>query len=309
MIEELTRIREEAGWPPLAAPIGQVLASQALLHVLSAERYQTVVDELRDLLAGRYGEPPGEISPQVRRAVELTSDGQPPTPEIPDLAQLREQYAGHRGERGGAAPARALRRRREAAAGDDPRARPERLAGGRRRRCVSRGADPRDRPHRPGVRRRRGDDRGRRPARDRAPDARHRSGAGRGGACAGGRGGADQRGRAGRAARRPRRHSGRGADGRHLLPRALARLAAVRRGGRRGRDRPDALHPRGDEADERGQGRAGRDRPPDRPAERPAGRVRRSSCSSSSRSTAARPASSPCSLASWSRTAARSPSA
>ncbi len=94
VIEELTRIREEAGWPPLAAPIGQVLASQALLHVLSAERYQTVVDELRDLLAGRYGEPPGEISPQVRRAVELTSDGQPPTPEIPDLAQLREQYAG-----------------------------------------------------------------------------------------------------------------------------------------------------------------------------------------------------------------------
>ena len=41
-----------SGWPPLAAPIGQVLASQALLHVLAAERYQTVVDELRDLLAG-----------------------------------------------------------------------------------------------------------------------------------------------------------------------------------------------------------------------------------------------------------------
>jgi oxaloacetate decarboxylase alpha subunit len=38
VIEELNVIREEAGWPPLAAPIGQVLASQALLHVLSAER-------------------------------------------------------------------------------------------------------------------------------------------------------------------------------------------------------------------------------------------------------------------------------
>ena len=41
MIEELTRIRSEVGWPPLAAPIGQVIASQALLHVLAAERYQT----------------------------------------------------------------------------------------------------------------------------------------------------------------------------------------------------------------------------------------------------------------------------
>jgi oxaloacetate decarboxylase (Na+ extruding) subunit alpha len=94
VIEELTRIREEAGWPPLAAPIGQVLASQALLHVLSAERYQTVVDELRDLLAGRYGEPPGEISPQVQRAVELVSFGAEPPPEAPDLDELRKRYAG-----------------------------------------------------------------------------------------------------------------------------------------------------------------------------------------------------------------------
>src|SRR4029453_9980947 len=50
VIAELETIRAEAGWPPLAAPIGQVLASQALVHVLAAERYQTVVDELRGLI-------------------------------------------------------------------------------------------------------------------------------------------------------------------------------------------------------------------------------------------------------------------
>jgi oxaloacetate decarboxylase alpha subunit len=94
VIDELTRIREEAGWPPLAAPIGQVLASQALLHVLASERYQTVVDELRDLLAGRYGEPPGEISPQVRRAVELVSAGAVAPPQAPDLDELRVRYEG-----------------------------------------------------------------------------------------------------------------------------------------------------------------------------------------------------------------------
>jgi oxaloacetate decarboxylase alpha subunit len=94
VIEELNVIRSEAGWPPLAAPIGQVLASQALLHVLAAERYQTVVDELRDLLAGRYGKPPGEISPAVRRAVELVSDGAPATPDAPDLDELRKRYEG-----------------------------------------------------------------------------------------------------------------------------------------------------------------------------------------------------------------------
>src|SRR3989442_4131316 len=39
VLEELGRIRAEVGWPPLAAPIGQVLASQAVLNVLSASRY------------------------------------------------------------------------------------------------------------------------------------------------------------------------------------------------------------------------------------------------------------------------------
>jgi oxaloacetate decarboxylase (Na+ extruding) subunit alpha len=53
VLDELERIRTETGWPPLAAPIGQILASQALVHVLSASRYQVVVDELRALVAGR----------------------------------------------------------------------------------------------------------------------------------------------------------------------------------------------------------------------------------------------------------------
>ena len=52
VLEELTQIRGEAGSPPLAAPIGQILASQALIHVLSARRYGTVVDEFRALVAG-----------------------------------------------------------------------------------------------------------------------------------------------------------------------------------------------------------------------------------------------------------------
>ena len=94
VIEELALIRAEAGWPPLAAPIGQVLASQALVHVLAAERYQLVVDELRDLLEGRYGVPPAEISPMVQRAVSLLSDGARPPVAPPDLDQLKEQYDG-----------------------------------------------------------------------------------------------------------------------------------------------------------------------------------------------------------------------
>jgi oxaloacetate decarboxylase alpha subunit len=94
VLDELTEIRREAGWPPLAAPIGQVLASQALLHVLAAERYGTVVDELRDLLDGRYGVPPQPIDPTVKRAIALRADGVREPDPAPDLDALRQRYEG-----------------------------------------------------------------------------------------------------------------------------------------------------------------------------------------------------------------------
>jgi oxaloacetate decarboxylase alpha subunit len=70
---EVGRVRAEAGWPPLAAPIGQILASQALLHVLEARRYGTVIDEFRALVQGAYGETPEPVDSTVVRAIELLS--------------------------------------------------------------------------------------------------------------------------------------------------------------------------------------------------------------------------------------------
>jgi oxaloacetate decarboxylase alpha subunit len=86
-LEEVVRIRSEAGWPPLASPMGQILASQALLNILSARRYGTVLDEFRMLLEGGYGTTPFEIDPAVERAVALVSgsvgglDDDPPSAE------------------------------------------------------------------------------------------------------------------------------------------------------------------------------------------------------------------------------------
>src|SRR5439155_1598653 len=51
VLEELQRVREEIGSPPLASPIGQIVASQALLNVLSAARWTTIVDEIRELVS------------------------------------------------------------------------------------------------------------------------------------------------------------------------------------------------------------------------------------------------------------------
>jgi oxaloacetate decarboxylase alpha subunit len=94
VLEELDRVRAEVGWPPLAAPIGQVLASQALLNVLSASRYLTIVDELRSLVSGRFGTPPEPIDPAVVRAVELTHDPETEEDVAPSLTELREDAEG-----------------------------------------------------------------------------------------------------------------------------------------------------------------------------------------------------------------------
>ena len=94
VLDELAVIREEAGSPPVAAPIGQILASQAIVHVLSASRYQTVVDELRALLDGRFGSPPGPIDQTVQRAVSLVSEGIDAEEPAQDLDDIREDAAG-----------------------------------------------------------------------------------------------------------------------------------------------------------------------------------------------------------------------
>src|ERR687888_265481 len=94
VIEELVRVRQDVGWPPLASPIGQFLGSQALLNVLSATRYSVMVDELRALVDGKLGTPPGPIDPAVRRAVALTADPETEEAAAPPLDEVREQAEG-----------------------------------------------------------------------------------------------------------------------------------------------------------------------------------------------------------------------
>jgi oxaloacetate decarboxylase (Na+ extruding) subunit alpha len=66
VLEELARVREDCGMPPLAQPIGGILAGQAVRHVLSARRWADVSDPMRTLLAGGYGSPPLPISEEIR---------------------------------------------------------------------------------------------------------------------------------------------------------------------------------------------------------------------------------------------------
>src|SRR6478735_8165632 len=91
VLDEVDKVRAEVGSPPLAAPIGQIVASQALLNVLTANRYSTMVDELRDLVSGRFGRTPGPVDAALARAVEnFGGESEPPV----DLEALREDADG-----------------------------------------------------------------------------------------------------------------------------------------------------------------------------------------------------------------------
>ena len=96
-LTEVARIRAESGWPPLAAPIGQILASQALLNILSARRYGTVLDEFRMLVEGSYGTTPIPIEESVARIVGLVNasgarlDEDPPSAD--DVREAAEGLA------------------------------------------------------------------------------------------------------------------------------------------------------------------------------------------------------------------------
>src|SRR5690242_2835504 len=68
-LEEVTRVRKDLGYPPLVAPIRQMIATQAVFNVIGGERYATVTQELKDYLQGLYGRPPVAADSELRRLV------------------------------------------------------------------------------------------------------------------------------------------------------------------------------------------------------------------------------------------------
>ena len=69
VLEEANLVRKELGYPPLVAPIRQMIATQAVYNVIGGDRYATVTQELKDYLQGLYGRPPVPADPELRRLV------------------------------------------------------------------------------------------------------------------------------------------------------------------------------------------------------------------------------------------------
>jgi oxaloacetate decarboxylase (Na+ extruding) subunit alpha len=89
VLAELNDVRADCGTAPLAAPIGGILAGQAVTHVLTARRWAEVSDEMRALLSGAYGDPPLPFAAEA--AAHAT---QMPTEPDLDMDDLRSQAGG-----------------------------------------------------------------------------------------------------------------------------------------------------------------------------------------------------------------------
>ena len=66
VLAEVPRVRKDFGYLPLVTPTSQIVGSQAVLNVLTGERYKMVTKEAKGILKGEYGKVPGEINEEVR---------------------------------------------------------------------------------------------------------------------------------------------------------------------------------------------------------------------------------------------------
>lgn len=67
VLAEVPRVREDFGYPPLVTPTSQIVGTQAVMNVLSGERYKMVPKESKALLRGEYGKLPAPVNEDVRK--------------------------------------------------------------------------------------------------------------------------------------------------------------------------------------------------------------------------------------------------
>ncbi len=69
VLEEMPRVREDMGYPPLVTPTSQIVGIQAVMNVLGGERYKTVSNEVKEYMKGNYGKPPAEVNKEIAEKI------------------------------------------------------------------------------------------------------------------------------------------------------------------------------------------------------------------------------------------------
>ena len=94
VLAEVPNVRKDAGYPPLVTPSSQIVGTQAVLNIISGERYKMVSKEFKGIVRGEYGKTPVEIASDFREKIignEKPITYRPADALSPELDKLREE--------------------------------------------------------------------------------------------------------------------------------------------------------------------------------------------------------------------------
>ena len=83
VLNEVPRVREDFGFPPLVTPTSQIVGTQAVMNVVTGERYKMVPKESKALVKGEYGKTPAPVNPEIQK--RILGDEEPITCRPADL--------------------------------------------------------------------------------------------------------------------------------------------------------------------------------------------------------------------------------
>lgn len=96
VLEEVPRVRKDAGYPPLVTPTSQIVGTQAVFNVITGERYKMCTNEFKGLVAGEYGTTPIPVDPKFQKKIigdKKVVKGRPADSLAPELEKLRGEIA------------------------------------------------------------------------------------------------------------------------------------------------------------------------------------------------------------------------
>ncbi|MCX7654310.1 MAG: pyruvate carboxylase subunit B [Fervidobacterium sp.] len=94
VLEEIPRVRADLGYPPLVTPTSQIVGVQAVLNVMTGERYSKVTKEVKDYVKGLYGKPPAPIDEELAKKIlgdEKPIDGRAADYIEPELEKRKKE--------------------------------------------------------------------------------------------------------------------------------------------------------------------------------------------------------------------------
>lgn len=75
VLEEIPSVRKDLGYPPLVTPLSQMVGTQAVMNILSKDRYKLISKEIKDYIRGLYGKSPMEIDEDLKNKVLNGDEG------------------------------------------------------------------------------------------------------------------------------------------------------------------------------------------------------------------------------------------